>query len=101
MKLLVIGGGGREHALVWKLSQSPKVDKIYCAPGSAGIAELAECVAILPEQIDKLAAFAEKEKLVSKNIDLLTIYKKYQVELVRLGRHRRVVREPEAERARG
>ena len=43
MKILVIGGGGREHALCWKLSQSPKVDKIYCVPGNAGISEIAEC----------------------------------------------------------
>jgi phosphoribosylamine--glycine ligase len=63
MKVLVIGGGGREHALVWKISQSPKVKKIYCAPGSAGIGELAECVAIAPEQIEKLAEFAEREKI--------------------------------------
>jgi phosphoribosylamine--glycine ligase len=63
MKLLVIGGGGREHALVWKISRSPKVEKIYCAPGSAGIAELADCVAINPDQIDKLADFADKEKI--------------------------------------
>ena len=47
MKILVVGGGGREHAIVWKIAQSPKVDKIYCAPGNAGIAELAECVDIL------------------------------------------------------
>ena len=46
MKVLVVGSGGREHALVWKISQSPKVDKIYCAPGNAGIGQLAECVAI-------------------------------------------------------
>jgi phosphoribosylamine---glycine ligase len=63
MKLLVIGGGGREHALVWKISQSPKVKKIYCAPGSAGIGELAEMTAIGPDQIEKLADFAEKEKI--------------------------------------
>src|SRR5437016_6058264 len=63
MKVLVIGSGGREHALVWKISQSPKVKKIYCAPGSAAIGELAECVAIGPEQIEKLADFAEKEKI--------------------------------------
>ncbi|MBM2802537.1 MAG: phosphoribosylamine/glycine ligase [Deltaproteobacteria bacterium] len=63
MKLLVIGGGGREHALVWKISQSPRVTKIYCAPGSAAIAELAECVAINPEQIDRLADFAADEKI--------------------------------------
>jgi phosphoribosylamine--glycine ligase len=63
MKILVIGSGGREHALVWKISQSPKVEKIFCAPGSAAIGELAECVAIGPEQIEKLADFAEKEKI--------------------------------------
>ncbi len=63
MKVLVIGSGGREHALVWKISQSPKVDKIYCAPGSAGISEIAEPASIGPEEIDKLAAFAEKQKI--------------------------------------
>ena len=63
MKVLVIGGGGREHALVWKISQSPKVKKIYCAPGSAAIGEFAELVAIGPEQIDRLADFAAKEKI--------------------------------------
>ena len=63
MKVLVIGSGGREHALVWKISQSPSVTKIYCAPGSAGIAELAECVAVNPDQIEKLADFATQEKI--------------------------------------
>lgn len=63
MRILVIGSGGREHALVWKINQSPRIRKIYCAPGSAGIRELAESVAIGPEQIAQLAAFAEKEKI--------------------------------------
>jgi len=63
MKVLVIGGGGREHALVWKISRSPKVKKIFCAPGSAAIGEFAELVAIGPEQIDRLADFAAKEKI--------------------------------------
>jgi phosphoribosylamine--glycine ligase len=63
MKILVIGSGGREHALVWKIGQSPKVEKIFCAPGSAAIGELAECVAIGPEEIGKLAGFAEKEEI--------------------------------------
>jgi phosphoribosylamine---glycine ligase len=63
MKILVIGGGGREHALVWKISQSPEIKKIYCAPGSAAIAELAECVAIAPDQIRRLSEFAEREKI--------------------------------------
>lgn len=61
MKVLVIGSGGREHALVWKISQSPLVTKIYCAPGGAGIGELAEPVALGIDQIDELAAFAAKE----------------------------------------
>ena len=63
MRILVIGSGGREHALVWKISQSPRVTKIYCAPGSAAIAELAQCVAINPDDIDRVADFAAKEKI--------------------------------------
>ena len=63
MKILVIGSGGREHALVWKISQSPKVTKLFCAPGSAAIGELAQCVTINPEQIETLASFAEEEKI--------------------------------------
>ena len=63
MKIFVIGSGGREHALIWKLSQSSEVDKIYCAPGSAAIAELAELVRIEPDQIDKLADFATQQKI--------------------------------------
>lgn len=63
MKILVIGGGGREHALVWKLSQSPEVNKIYCAPGNGGIGETAELVPIAPEEIERLAEFAAKEKI--------------------------------------
>ena len=63
MKVLVIGAGGREHALVWKISQSPRVSKIFCAPGSAAIGELARCIAINPEEIDKLAEFAEREMI--------------------------------------
>ncbi len=59
MKVLVVGGGGREHALVWKISQSPKVTKIYAAPGNAGIAQLAECVPIKAEDIAGLLAFAQ------------------------------------------
>jgi phosphoribosylamine--glycine ligase len=59
MKVLVVGGGGREHALVWKLKQSPKVDKIYCAPGNAGISEIAECVDIKADNIDELLDFVK------------------------------------------
>ncbi len=58
MKVLVVGSGGREHALVWKISQSPMVDKIYCAPGNAGIGQMAECVAIKAEDLDGLLDFA-------------------------------------------
>ena len=63
MKILVIGGGGREHALVWKIAQSPKVEKIYCAPGNAGIADLAECVDIKVEDLDGLAEFAKANQI--------------------------------------
>ena len=63
MKVLVVGSGGREHAICWKLSKSPKVDKIYCAPGNAGIAELAECVDIKAMEFDKLVAFAKENSI--------------------------------------
>ncbi|MCM1467230.1 MAG: phosphoribosylamine--glycine ligase [Alistipes sp.] len=60
MKVLVVGGGGREHALCWKIAKSSKVDKIYCAPGNAGIGEIAECVPISAMEFDKLAEFAKE-----------------------------------------
>ncbi len=63
MKVLVVGGGGREHALCWKISQSPLVKTLYCAPGNPGIAELAECVHIGAEEIDALLDFALAEKI--------------------------------------
>ena len=63
MKVLVVGGGGREHAIVYKLSQSPQVDKIYCAPGNAGIAALAECVDIKVMEFEKLVSFAKEKKI--------------------------------------
>ncbi|MFR1832078.1 MAG: phosphoribosylamine--glycine ligase [Lachnospiraceae bacterium] len=68
MKVLIVGSGGREHAIAWKVAQSPKVDKIYCAPGNAGIAEFAECVSIGAMEFDKLASFAKE-----KEIDLTVI----------------------------
>ena len=63
MKVLVVGSGGREHALVWKISQSPKVKKIYCAPGNAGIAKSATCVPIGAGDIEALIEFAKKESI--------------------------------------
>lgn len=63
MKLLVIGNGGREHALVWKLAQSPRVSKIYCAPGNAGIAHMAECVPIQVDDLPSLQAFAKDHSI--------------------------------------
>ncbi|MDD6572956.1 MAG: phosphoribosylamine--glycine ligase [Thermoflexaceae bacterium] len=63
MKVLVVGGGGREHALCWKISKSKKVDKIYCAPGNAGIGEIAECVPIGAMEFDKLTAFAKENAI--------------------------------------
>ena len=63
MKILVIGGGGREHALVWKLNQSPIAEKIFCAPGNPGIADLAECVPLKVNQLEELANFAESQQI--------------------------------------
>lgn len=63
MKILVIGSGGREHALVWKLSQSEKVEKIYCAPGNPGIGQIAENISIDISELDKLAQFAKEKKI--------------------------------------
>ncbi len=68
MKVLIVGSGGREHAIAWKVAQSPKVDKIYCAPGNAGIEEYAECVKIGAMEFDALATFAKE-----KEIDLTVV----------------------------
>lgn len=68
MKILIVGSGGREHAIAWAAARSPKAEKIYCAPGNAGIAEYAECVDIGAMEFDKLAAFAKE-----KEIDLTII----------------------------
>lgn len=68
MKILIIGGGGREHAIAWKTAQSSRAEKIYCAPGNAGIAEYAECVDIGAMEFEKLAAFAKE-----KEIDLTVV----------------------------
>ena len=68
MKVLVVGGGGREHALVWKIAQNQSVEKIYCAPGNGGITELAECVPIKATDIDGMVAFAK-----DNNIDLVVV----------------------------
>lgn len=61
MKVLIVGGGGREHAIAASAAKSPKVDKIYCAPGNAGIGQIAECVPIGAMEFDKLAAFAKEQ----------------------------------------
>ena len=63
MKVLVIGGGGREHSLVWKIAQSPEVSKIFCAPGNPGISELAKCIDITADQTSLLCEFAVKEDI--------------------------------------
>ena len=68
MKILVVGGGGREHTIVWKIAQSDKVSKIYCAPGNGGISKLAECVDISATDIDNMVAFAKE-----KEIDLVMV----------------------------
>ena len=63
MKVLIVGSGGREHAIAWSVSRSPKADKIYCAPGNAGIAEYAECVNIGAMEFEKLADFAQENQI--------------------------------------
>ena len=63
MKVLIVGGGGREHAIAWKVVKSQKVEKLYCAPGNAGIAEVAECVNIGVMEFDKLTAFARENQI--------------------------------------
>ena len=68
MKVLIVGSGGREHAIAWKIAQSDRVEKIYCAPGNAGISEVAECVPIGAMEFDRLVEFAKE-----KEIDLTVI----------------------------
>ncbi len=68
MRIMVVGSGGREHAMVWKLSSSPLIDKLFAAPGNAGISDLAECVDIKGDDISRLADFAQ-----NKSIDLTVV----------------------------
>jgi len=68
MNVLVIGSGGREHALIYKLKQSPLVEKIYCAPGNAGIAQMAELINLAPTEVEKLRTLA-----LEKSIDLTVV----------------------------
>ena len=63
MRVLVVGGGGREHAIVWALAKSDRIEKLYCAPGNAGIAELAQCVPVKATDIEGMVSFAKKEKI--------------------------------------
>ena len=63
MRILIVGSGGREHAIAWKCAQSKRVDKIFCAPGNDGIGQIAECVPITAMEFDKLAAFAKEQKI--------------------------------------
>jgi len=63
MKILIVGSGGREHTLAWKLAQSQTVDQIYCAPGNGGIAQMATCVDLSADNLSGLADFAEQESI--------------------------------------
>src|SRR3989338_5655345 len=63
MKVLIVGSGGREHALAWKIVKSPVVGKTYAAPGNAGIADVAECVNIKADDVESLLAFAKREAI--------------------------------------
>ena len=68
MKVLIVGSGGREHVIAWACARSPKVEKIYCAPGNAGIAQVAELVPLKADQFDELADFA-----VEHGVDLTVV----------------------------
>ncbi len=68
MKILVVGGGGREHALCWKIRQSPHLRELYCAPGNGGIAEIARCVDLAADDVEGLSRFA-----VEKAVDLTVV----------------------------
>ena len=68
LKVLIVGGGGREHAIAWKLSQSPRIETILCAPGNAGISEIADCIPVQADDMDSLIALAKE-----KAIDLAVI----------------------------
>ena len=63
MKVLVVGGGGREHAICWKLAQSPKVTELYCAPGNGGIAQVATCVPIKATDVDAMVSWAKENAM--------------------------------------
>ena len=63
MKILIVGSGGREHVLAWKIKQSPLAKEIYCAPGNGGISEIAQCVDIKADDIQGLVEFAKSEKI--------------------------------------
>ena len=80
MKILIVGSGGREHAIAASVAKSPKADKIYCAPGNAGIAEYAECVDIGAMEFDRLAAFAKENDIdlciVGMDDPLWTLWKR-------------------------
>ena len=67
MKVLIVGSGGREHALAWKCAQSPKVEQIFCAPGNAGIIQIAQAVPLKADQYEELADFA-KENGIDRTI---------------------------------
>src|SRR5262245_46545246 len=62
MRVLLVGGGGREHALAWKLAQSPRCERLWCAPGNVGMAETADCLPVAADDLAALAAWAAHER---------------------------------------
>ena len=75
MKVLVVGGGGREHAICWKLAQSPKVTELYCAPGNGGIAQVAQCVPIKATDVEAMVAWAKENGTFTCSEDILACAK--------------------------
>ena len=89
MKILVVGSGGREHAISWKLKQSPRVTELYCAPGNAGISQIAQCIAISAEDLDGLLEFALKNEIdltvvgpeVPLTMGIVDLFEKHQLKV--------------------
>ena len=75
MKVLVVGGGGREHAICWKLAQSPKVTELFCAPGNAGIAQVATCVPVKATDVDGMVSWAKENGLLDIGTDITDLTK--------------------------
>ena len=88
MKILVVGGGGREHTIIWKIARSPKVDKIYCAPGNGGIAKYAECHPVKATDLGGMLALAKEKGLKEVKANIYSFNTQSQKAFEAVGFHR-------------